>query len=68
MGIGPTDVNISSQIRSWKTLISKELGKSIWQRSFYDHVIRDKRDYIVKAQYILDNPARWQKDNYYREP
>ena len=64
----PTDVSISDQIRSWKTLISKELGESIWQRSFYDHVIRDEQDYIVKAQYILDNPARWQKDDYYRAP
>ena len=64
----PTEASVPKLIRSWKTLISKELGTSIWQRSYYDHIIRNEQDYIVKAQYILDNPARWQKDNYYCAP
>ena len=63
----PTDVNVSSLIRSWKTLVTKELGQSIWQRSYYDHVIRDEEDYRIKQRYIEENPARWQKDDYFRE-
>ena len=63
----PTNVDISSLIRSWKILVTKELGKSIWQRSYYDHVIRDEQDYYTKLQYIKDNPARWQKDVYFTE-
>ena len=61
----PTQTDIPKLVRSWKTLVSKELGRSIWQRSYYDHVIRDEMDYIVKAQYIADNPAKWQDDDYY---
>ena len=60
----PTDVSIPSLIRSWKTLVSKELGKSIWQRSYYDHIIRDEMDYIIKAKYIAENPSKWQKGVY----
>lgn len=34
-------------------------GKPIWQKGFYDHVIRDEQDYLTKAQYIDNNPAAW---------
>ena len=61
----PTRVQIPSLIRSFKTLVSKELGQSIWQRSYYDHIIRDEHDYVVKARYIEENPARWMDDTYY---
>ena len=57
--------NLQTRIRTWKTLISKELGRSVWQRSYYDHVIRNERDYVEKAQYILNNPAKWCEDQYY---
>ena len=58
---------ISQKIRSWKILISKEIGKSIWQRSFYDHVIRDELDYLTKWKYIDDNPIKWASDEYYQK-
>ena len=61
----PTQANIPQLIRSWKILVSKTLGYAIWQRSYYDHVIRDERDYVVKAQYIIDNPAKWHDDDYF---
>ena len=63
----PTKANISSLIRSWKILVTKELGESIWQRSYYDHVIRDEQDYFTKLQYITNNPARWKKDVYFND-
>jgi REP element-mobilizing transposase RayT len=52
-------------VRSWKILVSKELGESIWQRSYYDHVIRDEEDYVTKVQYIEENPAKWFYDDYF---
>ena len=61
----PTKAHVSSLVRSWKTLVSKELGNSIWQRSYYDHIIRNECDYLTKLQYIADNPARWRNDDYY---
>jgi len=63
----PTGKRVGSLVRSWKTLVSKELGKSIWQRSYYDHIIRNEKDYIRIAQYIEDNPSRWREDTYYCE-
>ena len=59
--------SISQKIRSWKILISKEIGKSVWQRSFYDHVIRDERDYLIRWKYIDDNPAKWSSDEYFQK-
>lgn len=58
----PTKRNIETTIRSWKTLITKELGESLWQRSFYEHVIRGEQDYWEIVKYIEENPAKW----YYR--
>ena len=58
----PTKRNIQTTIRSWKTLISKALGTSIWQRSYYEHVIRCEQDYWEIVKYIEENPAKW----YYR--
>lgn len=63
-----TPTNIPDIIRSFKTLVTKELGFSVWQTSYYDHIIRDEEDYLIKAQYIDDNPAKWQSDKYYNEP
>ena len=63
----PTAANVSNLVRSWKTMVSKEVGCSIWQRSYYDHVIRDELDYLTKARYIADNPAKWQEDDYYHD-
>ncbi|MDE6412795.1 MAG: hypothetical protein K2K42_02715 [Eubacterium sp.] len=57
--------NISSNIRTFKTLITKEIGVSIWQSKFYDHIIRDEYDYMVHVQYIEENPAKWVEDKYY---
>ena len=62
----PTEASIPSMVRSWKVLVSKELGESIWQRSYYDHVIRDEQDYVTKVQYIEENPAKWFYDDYFR--
>ena len=63
----PTDAKVPTLIRTWKTLISKELGESIFQRSYYDHVIRNEQDYTNIAQYILGNPGKWYEDRYYSE-
>ena len=57
--------SISSRIKTFKTLVTKELGQNIWQRSYYDHVIRDEHDYLRIAKYIMENPVRWMEDRYY---
>ena len=59
--------SIPSRVRSFKTLVSKELGVSIFQRSYYDHVIRGEQDYRDVWQYIENNPARWREDELYAQ-
>ena len=55
----PSRNKISSIIRSIKTLTTKEIGIPIFQRSYYDHVIRNQEDYEEIWQYIDNNPKRW---------
>jgi hypothetical protein len=33
--------------------------EKIFQRSFFEHVIRDKTDYETRKKYIYENPMRW---------
>jgi putative transposase len=37
----------------------------IWQRNYYEHVIRDEAAYLQIAEYIQTNPQRWQEDTYH---
>ena len=58
----PTDAKgnrIASIVRSIKTLTTKEIGISIFQRSYYDHVIRNQQDYDEIWKYIENNPTKW---------
>lgn len=64
----PTGVRVENLVRTWKTLITKSLGQSIWQRSYYDHIIRDEREYVEVAEYIMGNPGKWLDDKYYSRP
>ena len=55
----PQHNRVSNIVRSLKILVSKELGESIFQRSYYDHVIRDQQDYNEIWEYIENNPRKW---------
>lgn len=48
-----------------KGYVSKQIGKPIWQRSFYDHIIRNEQDYNEIWQYIENNPQKWSEDRFY---
>jgi REP element-mobilizing transposase RayT len=36
--------------------------KTIWQKSFYDHVIRNEKDLNRVREYIFNNPLNWHLD------
>ncbi len=59
--IGYLKMNSSKQIHSF----APELA--VWQRSFYDHVVRNEKDYTECWLYIDSNPARWAQDELYTE-
>lgn len=59
-------------VRQFKTFsarkinaLRKSAGLPLWQRSYYDHVIRNEADYLRIWEYIDSNPARWADDEYY---
>jgi len=56
-------------VRGFKTYSARAIndargtrGMPVWQRSFYDHVIRDERSLHCIREYIANNPARWAED------
>ena len=50
-----------------KRFSSQTAKISLWQRSYYDHVIRNEEDYRRIWQYIDTNPIKWNEDCYYAE-
>jgi len=56
---------ISTVINQTKGVISKKAGFSVWQKGFYDHVIRGDRDYRDIWNYIEGNPGKWVEDKLY---
>jgi len=43
-------------------------GQKIWQRSGYEHIIRNEDDFRAAAEYIAGNPARWVEKYDIRDP
>lgn len=65
---------LSEMVQRFKTVTTKlyidgvkagdnpPFEKKIWQKSFYDHIIRDSRSYQTIWQYIDENPMNWDDD------
>ena len=58
---------VSRMVKMFKETVTKQLGENIWQKLFYDHIIRDKHDYEEISKYIRENPLKWQFDELYCE-
>ena len=63
--------NISRIIRWYKGRCSFEMRKVDknfnWQARFHDHIIRNSESFEKIQTYIVDNPALWEEDRFYRE-
>lgn len=69
----PTIGNI---VGSYKSLVANtclEIYKSkndtmgkLWQRNYYEHIIRNEQSYHNISDYIINNPANWKGDKFYR--
>ena len=62
--VAPT---ISTVVQQFKGVVTKQIGQSVWQKLFYDHVIRNQQDYDEIWKYIDNNPAKWKEDCFYKE-
>jgi REP element-mobilizing transposase RayT len=56
--VGRFKMASSKRINAWR----KTPGIPIWQRNYYEHVIRDENSLECIRAYIADNPARWAYD------
>ena len=64
--------SLGSIIGQFKSTVTKRLRKLsgdpkliVWQRNYYEHIIRNELDLYNIRQYILNNPLKWELDKYY---
>jgi len=63
--------SLGSFIAGYKSVVTKRInqmrgtpGVPVWQRNYWEHIIRTERALQAIRQYIADNPARWSLDRY----
>jgi REP element-mobilizing transposase RayT len=62
----PTKCGLSEIVRGFKTFSSREINKRFegvcfrWQKSFYDHIIRDEDSLFHIREYIRNNTLKWE--------
>ncbi len=68
----PISNSIPTIIRLFKSTTTKQInqirktpGIPVWQRNFYEHIIRDENSINEIREYIRYNPMRWEEDKYY---
>jgi len=52
-------------IRGVKNSNWPRFDQKLWQRNYYEHIIRSEDSYLTIAEYIQTNAIKWQKDKYY---
>lgn len=70
-GIAPTvgdivgafvSITTVEYIRRVKSGIWRPFNKKIWQRNYWEHIIRDEKSYLNILEYIINNPENWDND------
>jgi len=69
--------SIGSIIRGYKIGVTKWFRNNtvgaenflpvLWQRNYYEHIIRDEKSYQRISEYIINNPKNWQEDNFFND-
>ena len=64
----PVEGSIPTIVRVFKAAVTREARASlgwkdeIWQRNYFERVLRDGKDYANASRYVLENPMRWKWD------
>ena len=65
----PTSNSIPTIIRSFKAITTKNInqirnspGLPVWQRNYYEHIIRNEYKMTRIREYIQNNPLKWELD------
>ena len=63
---------LSEVVRAFKSFSARKInewrklpGTAVWQRNYYEHIIRNNEDYLAICGYIQNNPLNWEKDEEY---
>ena len=51
-------------IRGVKNLGWQPFNGKLWQRNYYEHIVRNERAYYAISHYIINNPIKWQEDKF----
>ena len=64
--------SIPTIVRSFKAVVTKQIneirqspGDRIWQKNYWEHVIRNEQDLHRIRNYIINNPLKWPSDKYF---
>ena len=62
---------IGSIVNQIKSKVTKEVRKeteiySVWQRNYYENIIKNEEIYIKVSEYIENNPLKWEEDKYFK--
>jgi REP element-mobilizing transposase RayT len=67
--IGLKPGSVGAIVGNFKSLTTRQVnnlqrtpGAKVWQRGYYDRIVRNERELDAIRQYIRDNPARWTDD------
>jgi REP element-mobilizing transposase RayT len=69
----PTKASIPTIVRTFKAAVTRRVGRElsftgqVWQRNYFERILRDGKDYSDASRYILENPMRWEWDKENRE-
>lgn len=58
-------IDVSRIIKQYKQAVTKIIGRKIWQRSYFERVIRTEEEYYQVRNYIATNVENWLEDKYY---
>ena len=66
--------SLSKLMGAYKTTVSKQIhlldgiptsAEFAWHRSFHEHIIRNEKTYKIISEYIINNPGKFEQDNFY---
>lgn len=69
---GTTPRSISAIVQNLKANSTRHIhqiwknNEPVWQRNFYEHVVRDQSDFDRIYTYIENNPVTWQNDEFWK--
>jgi len=63
---------IGAIVRGYKSSVTKQCGLlglngKLWQRNYYEHIIRNEQSYQRISDYIINNPIKWEADKFFKK-